>query len=99
MSGELRIDMDELHGIWSDLLRVSATFDNIEAVSGRIEGAVGHHGLEKRVHEFSSGWNLRRERITKTLDVLWKAMQVIETSFETVDGKLAEAAGARSANG
>lgn len=99
MSSELRIDMGELHEIWSDLLRVSATFDGIDAVSGRIEGAVGHHGLEKRVHEFSHGWDLRRKRITETLDVLWRAMQVIENTFETVDHDLAEAAGARAADG
>jgi len=89
MSDMLRVDLDGLHVMFTNLLQVSIAFSEINAQAHRAADACGPGPLQHEVHGFAKRWDDRRKDIAGGLDALWHTTHTLEKTFRDVDSQMA----------
>lgn len=88
---DLILDIDELKDLYLDLSNVRVSFGSIDEVSKSVADAVGHGGLEKKVRDFATKWDDRRDKIVSSLDALAESARSVATTFRDVDQGMGDA--------
>jgi hypothetical protein len=89
MSGQLRVDTVALHEAGTSLRTVAQEFNDANAHSDAVAGAVGHPGLADCVRGFAHGWDDRREKMVGTIAGLAEACTGIGDGFQDLDSQFA----------
>lgn len=87
---DLRMDLDAVRELGSSLTTVANEFENANANSDRIAGAVGHEGLAGVVRDFAHKWDDTREKMTENLRKLADASTQVAQAFTDVDKQLGQ---------
>ncbi|GAB2478459.1 hypothetical protein GCM10027063_19900 [Promicromonospora xylanilytica] len=87
---DLKVDLDAVRELGSSLTTVANEFENANANSDRIAGAVGHEGLSGVVRDFAHKWDDTRGKMTDNLRKLADASTQVADAFTQVDGDLAK---------
>lgn len=87
---DLNVDLDAVRELGSSLTTVANEFENANANSDRIAGAVGHEGLAGVVRDFAHKWDDTREKMTENLKMLAESSTQVADAFTQVDGDLAK---------
>ncbi|MFD2794733.1 hypothetical protein ACFS27_14335 [Promicromonospora vindobonensis] len=85
---DLKVDLDAVRELGSSLTTVANEFENANANSDRIAGAVGHEGLAGVVRDFAHKWDDTREKMTENLKMLAESSTQVADAFTQVDGDL-----------
>lgn len=88
---DLKLDLDRLKQLGSDLVAVSAEFGNADDFSDTVAAATGHDGLHDAVHDFAHAWNEKRPEMKDGVDTLQKKLTAITDGFTQLDQQLAQA--------
>ncbi|MFI9486381.1 hypothetical protein ACIG47_08305 [Promicromonospora sp. NPDC052451] len=88
---DLRVDLDAVRELGSSLSVVAGEFENANANSDRIAGAVGHEGLAGVVRDFAHKWDDTRGKMTENLRKLAEASTQVAQAFTDIDRDLARA--------
>lgn len=88
---DLRVDLDAVRELGSSLTVVANEFEDANANSDRIAGAVGHEGLAGVVRDFAHKWDDTRGKMTENLRKLADASTAVAQAFTDIDTDLAKA--------
>ena len=88
---DLRVDLDRMRTVGSDLHRVAGEFEQADVRSDGIADATGHAGLADAVRSFAHSWNDTREEMTGSVRALGDAAAAIADGFGQTDANLAAA--------
>jgi hypothetical protein len=88
---DLKLDLDRLRQLNSDLLAVSAEFGSADEFSDSVANATGHDGLHDAVRDFAHKWNKKRPEMKDGVVKLQKKLQAITDGFTQLDAQLAKA--------
>ncbi|WP_141779361.1 hypothetical protein [Nocardioides albertanoniae] len=87
---DIRLNLDDLQKLWSDLSRVCDQFGQTDGVGVDLIDAVGHDGLADRLEDFGSSWDERREDMVDDLDTVWRGVRLVEQGFRELDAELGD---------
>jgi hypothetical protein len=87
---DLKVDLDAVRELGSSLTTVANEFENANANSDRIAGAVGHEGLAGVVRDFAHKWDDTREKMTENLRMLADSSTQVAEAFTDIDQQLAD---------
>lgn len=97
---DLQLDLEQLRQLWEDMSRTARQFGEVNGIGKELPDAVGHGGLNSKLHSFGSSWDEHRKKLIVNLDLLWKGIQVVQETFAEVEMMLYEQADAvGAANG
>ncbi|MEP6482469.1 MAG: hypothetical protein ABJA94_10730 [Rhodoglobus sp.] len=82
---DLNIDYGELSKARSEIDAAASTFSAAGKVSSDISSLVGHPGLASKVDEFSSSWDISRNKLEKSLEFISESLQSVLDTFQEVD--------------
>ena len=88
---DLKLDLDRLKQLNTDLKAVSAEFANADDFSDTVANATGHDGLHDAVRDFAHKWNEKRPEMKDGVDKLQQKLQAITDGFTQIDQQLAQA--------
>lgn len=91
MSYDIQLDMADLTALADDLATVIDEFERAKANAGEAARATGHKELRRKVEEFATAWDLRREVMLENIKVLQQTIAQIAETFSEVDAELAKA--------
>jgi len=87
---DLKVDLDAVTELGSSLSVVADEFENANAKSDRIAGAVGHEELAGAVRDFAHKWDDTRGKMTENLRMLADAATAVAQAFTDIDSDLAD---------
>ena len=87
----IRVDLDELATLWSELKSASGTLSHVAASVGRIVDAIGHRELEGKVREFATLWEKTRGALIVDMDTMGGNLKAIEETLRSTDSELKKA--------
>ncbi|MCX7523197.1 hypothetical protein OSC27_13040 [Microbacterium sp. STN6] len=88
---DLKLDLELLAQLVSDLESVSAEFTNADDFSDTVADATGHDDLRGHVRDFAHKWNDKRKDMTDDVKALHEQIAAITDGFTKVDEGLAKA--------
>jgi uncharacterized phage infection (PIP) family protein YhgE len=88
---DIKLDLDRLKQLNSDLKSVSAEFGGADDFSDTVATATGHDGLHDAVRDFAHKWNEKRPEMQDGVDKLQKKLQAVTDGFTQLDQQLAQA--------
>jgi uncharacterized phage infection (PIP) family protein YhgE len=88
---DIKLDLDRLRQLNSDLKSVSAEFGGADDFSDTVATATGHDGLHDAVRDFAHKWNEKRPEMKDGVDKLQKKLEAITDGFTQLDQQLAQA--------
>jgi len=88
---DLRVDLDAVRQLGTDLGHVADELEQANARSDRIAAAVGHEHLARTVRKFAHDWDDTRKKITGSVRALADASTQVAEAFEQTDHDLAHA--------
>jgi uncharacterized phage infection (PIP) family protein YhgE len=88
---DLKLDLELLDKLSSDLAAVVAEFKNADDFSDDVAEATGQDDLAGKVRDFASKWNDKRGKMTTEVENLQKQISGISKGFTSVDDGLAKA--------
>ncbi len=87
----MTIDVDAIDQLGGDLAGVISEFDNANANSDEISGAVGHTGLSDTVRSFAHKWDDTRLKMTDAIRALSEASVQVAQAWRDADQQGADA--------
>lgn len=91
MSYDIKLDMDDLKALASDLRIVIEEFENANDNADDTADATGERELAGKVRGFASKWKIRRGKMIETIETLQQTIQTITETFEEADQDMARA--------
>ncbi|HEY3438860.1 MAG TPA: hypothetical protein VGK35_14340 [Actinotalea sp.] len=88
---DLVMDTATLRSTGEALRSIAQEFDDANANSDSIAGAIGHDGLAHAVHDFATGWDDKRAKMVDAIASLAQACTGIGENFEDLDSQFAAA--------
>jgi hypothetical protein len=88
MMPDLKIDLDAVRAIGSDLKSLAGEFEGANVRSDALAEAVGHSGLSDAVRSFAHSWDDTREDMLEGIKGLGEAAGVIADVFAQTDADL-----------
>ncbi|HEX5857127.1 MAG TPA: hypothetical protein VFY91_03365 [Microbacterium sp.] len=85
---DLKIDLDAVRAIGSDLQSLAGEFEGANVRSDGLADAVGHAGLADAVRSFAHSWDDTREKMVEGIKGLGEATTVIADVFMQTDADL-----------
>jgi uncharacterized protein YukE len=88
---DLKLDLDAVTELGTNLTRVADEFEDANAHSDRIAEAVGHDHLAKTVRDFAHKWDDTRGKMTENLRLLADSATQVADAFTQTDADMAKA--------
>lgn len=88
---DLKLDLDLLGQLKSDLEAIVGEFKGADDFSDAVADATGHDGLSGHVRDFAHKWNDKRKKMTESVESLSKSVAGVTDGFTKVDAGLATA--------
>jgi len=91
MGSDLKLDLDRLRELYSDLDGVVREFEGADRLSDDLAEATGDDELSGKVHDFAHNWNDKRAKMTENVKNLRDQIKSVSDGFTQVDHGLAKA--------
>ncbi len=91
MSYDIKLDMDDLTALASDLAAVIDEFEKANSNADSTAEATGSRALADKVRGFASSWDIRRGKMIDDIKVLQQTIQMIAENFQAADEDMARA--------
>jgi conjugal transfer/entry exclusion protein len=88
---DLKINMDQLRGLASDLKAIADEFKNADNNSEDAADATGDDELRDKVQDFADKWRIKRDEMGGNVTKLQGVIQSVVDTFTQVDSELAKA--------
>jgi hypothetical protein len=88
---DLRVDLERLREVGTDLGRIGNEFDQANVRSDSLADATGHPGLADAVRSFAHAWDDTRADMLGGIQGMAEAASAIADAFTQTDGDLAAA--------
>src|SRR4051812_28422196 len=88
MTDDIKLDLDRLRQLNSDLKAVSAEFGGADDFSDTVATAPGQDGLHDAVRDFAHKGNEKRPEMKDGVDKLQQKLQAITDGFTDLDNQL-----------
>ncbi|MEE6272339.1 hypothetical protein [Georgenia wangjunii] len=86
---DLRIDLEGLRDLGTDLGVVAREFGEANVSSDAVAEATGHPGLAEAVRSFAHGWDDKREDMVAGIEALGEGARAIADAFTDIDNEYA----------
>jgi len=87
---DLQLDLAAVRELGTNLSKVADEFENANANSDRVAGAVGHDRLAEVVRDFAHKWDDTRAKMTENLRMLAESSTQVADAFTDTDRELAK---------
>jgi Sec-independent protein translocase protein TatA len=88
---DLKINMDQLRGLASDLKAIAGEFKDADNNSEDAADATGDDELRDKVQDFADKWRVKRDEMGGNVTKLQGIIQQVVDTFTQVDDDLAKA--------
>ena len=88
---DLKINMDQLRGLASDLKAIADEFKDADNNSEDAASATGDDELRDKVQDFADKWRVKRDEMGGNVTKLQGIIQQVVDTFTQVDDDLAKA--------
>ena len=88
---DLRVDLESLRAVSTDLTGISREFADANVHSDRIADAAGHSGLADAIRSFAHSWDDTRGDMLESIQGLAEASNAVADIFTETDAELARA--------
>jgi len=88
---DVKLDLERLKALSSDLLAIKAEFDSADDFSNTVADATGSDELHGSVTAFAHKWNEKRPQMADSVGKLQQKLQTITDNFTKLDNDLAAA--------
>ncbi|UXN26239.1 hypothetical protein N8D74_04980 [Curtobacterium flaccumfaciens] len=89
MGGSIKLDLDLIGNLASDLSRLHSDFDHVAATADDYETGVGSSTITSAIAEFGSNWDIRRGRLMESIKAVAEMAESAHEGFTQTEMDLA----------
>ncbi|ROP72302.1 hypothetical protein [Curtobacterium sp. PhB115] len=89
MGGTIKLDLDLIGDLASDLSRLHSDFDHVAASAADYKSGIGSSTVSDAIDEFGSNWDIRRGRLQESIKAVAEMAESAHEGFTQTEMDLA----------